>query len=64
MTEVIENELEYHERRAREEMDAAGSSSGAQVASAHRLLAIEYEAQANELRSGAQRRPTLKLWSN
>lgn len=43
--------LEYYERRAREEADAAEAAASAEAASAHRLLAIEYEAQARELRS-------------
>jgi hypothetical protein len=43
--------LEYYERRARDEAAAAASASSAEVASAHRLLAIEYEAQARDLRS-------------
>lgn len=43
--------LKYYERRARDEAAAAGSASSIEVASAHRLLAIEYEAQARDLRS-------------
>lgn len=49
-----EQNLEYYERRAREEAAAAAQSSSAGVASAHRLLAIEYAAQAREVRSRAQ----------
>ncbi len=46
-----EQNLEYYERRAREEAAAAAQSPSAGVASAHRLLAIEYAAQAREVRS-------------
>nr|WP_242141011.1 hypothetical protein [Sphingomonas sp. TREG-RG-20F-R18-01] len=57
--------LEYYERRARQETEAAESSSSAEAASAHRLLAIEYKAQARELR-GHQKseRPKLKIRSS
>ena len=48
---MIEDNLEYYERRAREEKAAAESSSSTEAASAHRLLAIEYEAQVRELRN-------------
>lgn len=42
--------LSYYENRARREEAAAVAASSPQVASAHRLLAIEYEAEARELR--------------
>lgn len=44
-------DLEYYERRARDEAAAAASAHSVEAASAHRLLAIEYEAQAQELRA-------------
>lgn len=44
-------DLEYYERRARDEAAAAASAHSVEAASAHRLLAIEYEAQARELRA-------------
>ncbi|GAA0439573.1 MULTISPECIES: hypothetical protein [Sphingomonas] len=43
--------LEYYERRARDETAAAVSARSIEAASAHRLLAIEYNAQARELRA-------------
>lgn len=43
--------LEYYERRAREEREAETAATSLEAASAHRLLALEYEAQARELRS-------------
>ncbi|MFT3966057.1 MAG: hypothetical protein QM690_09265 [Sphingobium sp.] len=46
-----EDDLSYYEQRAREERVAAASATRPQIASAHRLLAIEYEAQARELRA-------------
>lgn len=56
---MTEQKVEYYERRAREEAVAAEAASCVEAASAHRLLAIEYEAHARELRSGQQ--PRLKL---
>lgn len=61
---MAENNLEYYERRAREETEAANSGSSTGVASAHRLLAIEYEAHAQELRTRQQPRPKLKIRSS
>lgn len=59
---MSEDNLEYYERRAREEMTAAGLPERSEAAaSAHRLLAIEHEAQARELRAGQQQRPKLTL---
>ena len=44
-------DLEYYVRRAREEAAAAAAAHSVEAASAHRLLAIEYEGQAQELRA-------------
>lgn len=44
-------DLEYYKRRARDEAAAAASAHSVEAASAHRLLAIAYEAQARELRA-------------
>ncbi len=54
---------EYCERRAREEAEAADSAKSAEAASAHRLLAIEYEAHARELRRRTKTRPKLTIRS-
>lgn len=59
-----ETNLEYYERRAREEAELAASSSSAETSSAHRLLAIDYEAHARELRSNQRTRLKLNLRSN
>ena len=48
-------DLEYYERRAREETDAAEAAASPEAASAHRLLAIQYEAQVRELRAPGPR---------
>ncbi|MFQ3897925.1 hypothetical protein [Sphingobium sp. R-7] len=45
------DDLCFYEDRARQERAAAESASKPEAASAHRLLAIEYEAQARELRA-------------
>ncbi|MGE4303991.1 MAG: hypothetical protein AB7E24_08160 [Novosphingobium sp.] len=42
--------LIYYEDRARREEAAAEATSSPQLASVHRLLAIEYEAEARDLR--------------
>ncbi len=47
--------LEYYEQRARQERAAAEAATKPEVASAHRLLAIEYEAQTAELRRDVER---------
>ena len=60
---MIDDNLEYYERCAREEAAAAEASSSTEAASAHRLLAIEYEAQARELRNQSLR-PEPKIRSN
>ena len=59
----MEDALEFYERRAREESRAVESCSSAAAASVHRMLAIEYEAQAHELRNRQQERPKPKLRS-
>jgi hypothetical protein len=61
---MTEDNLEYYERRSREEAASATASTGVKAASAHRLLAIEYEAQARELRARQQSRPKLTLRSS
>jgi hypothetical protein len=53
---MTDDNLAYYERRARDEAEAAESSASIEAASAHRLLAIEYEAQARELRNQQLRR--------
>lgn len=60
---MTNDNLEYYERRAREEAAAAEASASTEAASAHRLLAIEYEAQARELRL-AHTRPKLTIRSS
>lgn len=42
--------LSYYEERARREEAAAEAASNPQIASVHRLLAIQYAAEARELR--------------
>lgn len=59
--DVTNDNLEYYERRAREEAEAAEKATSAEAASAHRLLAIEYEAHARELRAPQPQREKLKL---
>ena len=54
-----EANLDYYERRAREEEDAARLAIKPEVASAHRLLAIEYAAHARELGSDYRIDPEL-----
>jgi hypothetical protein len=49
--DMAEDNLEYYERRACEEREAETAATSSEAASAHRLLALEYEAQARELRS-------------
>lgn len=44
------NNLTYFEERARREWAATEATDNPIMASAHRLLAIQYEADANELR--------------
>jgi hypothetical protein len=46
-----DDSLRFYEERARLEREAAEKAGNPAIASAHRLLAIEYEAQARELRS-------------
>ncbi len=60
---MTEPNLDYYERRAREEAALAASSPSTEASSAHRLLAIEYEAQARELRQKSKYRPKLALRS-
>lgn len=47
---MSQDDREYYERRAQQEAAAAAAATKTEVASAHRLLAIEYAAQARELR--------------
>ncbi len=46
-----DDSLRFYEDRARAEREAAERADSPAIASAHRLLATEYEAQARELRS-------------
>lgn len=48
------NDLSYYEKRAREEADAARKAISEVAASAHQLLALEYEAHARDLRRQAE----------
>lgn len=61
---MTEDDLEYYERRGREEAESAATSTSVEAASAHRLLAIEYEAQARDLRARHHPRPKLSLRSS
>jgi hypothetical protein len=45
-----DDDLPFYEERARQEIAAAEAAATPEAASAHRLLAIEYEAHARELR--------------
>ena len=51
------DDLRFYEERARQEKAAAEAANSKEAASAHRLLAIEYEAHARELR---ERSPLLE----
>jgi len=46
---MLEDDVEFYRRRVREELAAAETSSSAEAASAHRLLAIQYAAEVREL---------------
>ena len=61
---MSDDNLEYYERRARDEAAAAEAATSSEAASAHRLLAIEYEAQAKELRTRQESRPKLTIRSS
>jgi len=61
---MTEDNLEYYESRTREEAASAAASTSIEAASAHRLLAIEYEAEARELRARQQSHPKLTLRSS
>jgi hypothetical protein len=52
---MSDENLRYYEERARQEAEAAEKAAGLTAASAHRLLAIEYEAHAKALRDEAAR---------
>jgi hypothetical protein len=52
---VSEENLAFYERRARQEADAAASAGSPAVASAHRLLSIQYEQEFREHRAAFQR---------
>jgi hypothetical protein len=45
-----ENDLRFYEERARQEKAASEAASSPEAASAHRLLAMEYESHVRELR--------------
>ena len=49
------DDIRYYEQRARQEAEAAEKAAEKTAASAHRLLAIEYEAHAKSLRQEAPR---------
>lgn len=51
---MSEGNLAYYERRARQEAEAAAVADQPGIASAHRLLAVQYEDRARELGSGDQ----------
>jgi hypothetical protein len=48
--QMSSDNLRYYEERARQETEAAEKADHPTAASAHRLLAIEYEAHAKALR--------------
>jgi hypothetical protein len=48
---MSEDNLAFYERRARQEAEAAASAASPAVASAHRLLSIQYEDELRELRA-------------
>ena len=50
---MSDEDLRYYEQRARQEARAADEADSKTAASAHRLLAIEYEAHAKMLRDRA-----------
>jgi hypothetical protein len=52
----MSEDFEYYERRAREEAEAAASSDRPALAAGHRLLALEYAAHAEALRTSDSRR--------
>lgn len=57
---MSEDDLSYYEMRARQEANAAAAARDRpEVASAHRLLAVEYEAHARELRTQLRRQPMI-----
>jgi hypothetical protein len=49
-----EETVEYHEQRARQEMEAAGVADSLEAVAAHRRLAAEHEERAKALRSGLE----------
>lgn len=55
---MTKENLEFYERRAREEAEAAKAATSREAASAHRFLALEYEARAKDLRSKIERNAT------
>lgn len=53
---MAEDDLEYYERRAREKLEAAAASGDRlELASAHRLLAMQYQDHLEELRAAPKR---------
>jgi hypothetical protein len=48
--EMSKEDVSYYEKRARQEARAAARADSDMAASAHRLLALEYEAHAKSLR--------------
>jgi hypothetical protein len=52
----MSEDVEYYERRAREEAEAAASTDRPGLAAGHRLLALEYAAHAETLRATNSRR--------
>jgi hypothetical protein len=61
---MIDDSLEYQEQRAYQERQAAHTCSNGMMASMHRLLAIQYEAEAGELRASRVQRTSLNPVSN
>lgn len=53
--EVTADDLEYYERRAREEAAAAASTDRVEIAAAHRLLALQYEGHLEDIRTAQAR---------
>lgn len=54
---MTETDLDYYERRTREEVEAAASATCPEAASVHRALAAGYESKASDCRRVSQQLP-------
>lgn len=61
MFESSNDDLRFYEERARQENAAVEAATCGQAASAHRLLAIQYEAQIRALRDSLQQAGAVHL---